>query len=90
MNPSRKQRLPWREIDGRAVVVQPIVGQVHELNGVGTFLWKQADGSRSLTEIIHALTEAFEIDAREAESDVQEFYQTLEKNGLIQWTSPGQ
>ncbi len=75
--------MPWREIDGRAVIVQPRTGAVHELNAVGTFLWKQADGRRSLDELALAVSDTFEVEPASARADAAEFFRSLADQGLL-------
>ena len=83
MNPKRLEKLPWREIDGRAVVLQPQQGQIHELNSVASFLWSSASGELELDKIVQALVENFEIDSETATLDAKEFYEELRNCGLI-------
>lgn len=87
MQPRHIALLPWREIDGRSVVMNPKRGEVHELDEVATFLWKQADGTRSVEDIAQTLAAEFEVDASVALSDAQEFFSSLEALGLIQCQS---
>ena len=87
MYPRQLVRLPWREIDGRSVVINPKRGEVHEFDEVGTFLWKNADGTRSVEDIATALTTEFEVDLSSALADTKEFYSTLDALGLIQCQS---
>lgn len=84
LKPLRKQPLPWREIDGRAVLVNPRANEVHELNPVGTFLWLHADGTRSIRELGAALSEAFEVEPEQAVADASEFFTHLARSGLIE------
>ncbi|MCM2279394.1 MAG: PqqD family protein [Oligoflexia bacterium] len=83
--PNRSSHTPWRRIDGRAVIVQPIAGRVHELNPVGTRLWENADGKRTLAEIAAEISGEFATPAEEAFGDAAEFYSELEKLGLIEF-----
>ena len=87
MIPKRIERLPWREVDGRAVVLDPRSGQVHELNLVGTFLWQNTDGKTSLESLSTLVLENFEVDPAEASSDVQDFFSTLASHGLVHWAT---
>ena len=87
MHPRQIVRLPWREIDGRSVVINPKRGEVHEFDEVGTFLWKHADGSRSVEDIADALTAEFDVDLSSALADSKDFYTSLEALGLIQCQS---
>ena len=88
--PLRVERLPWRKIDGRVVVVQPQAGQVHELNSVAAFFWEKSDGTRSGEELVALLPEEFDLDESskvEAMSDAETFFIRLESQGLIRWQS---
>lgn len=100
--PVRAARLPWRVIDGRAVIVQPGAGKVHELNPVATFLWELADGGLQLGEIARKILDRFEIHGdsasqqaeriaemmKEVQEDAIEFYLGLEDLGLLEWKDP--
>ena len=72
-------------MDGRAVILYPRKGAVHELNRAATCLWKAADGSRSVEELALVLEENFEISAEEAREDVTQFLVTLRSHELIAW-----
>lgn len=56
---------------------------MHELDEVGSFLWKAADGARSLADICAQLAEEFEVEMAQAESDASEFFGQLESLGLL-------
>jgi len=82
--PLKTSSIPWRVVDGRAVIVQPRAGSVHELNEVGTWLWSAADGRRSFVEIADDLCEEFELDsASDATRDLEDFYSRLSELGLM-------
>lgn len=82
-NPAKTERTPWREIDGRAVIIQTKAGEVHELNATATFLWRQTDGSRTVAELAEALRAEFEIDEATALADVNAFLGELAAKGLL-------
>ena len=83
-NPKRLSRLPWREVDGRMVVIQPQKGEVHELNGVGAFLWTQLDGSFSILQIAENVSNQFEVSSEIASLDVSAFVEQLSSLGLLE------
>ncbi len=83
MKPTRLPRLPWREIDGRAVVLNPRRGEVHELDPVATFLWARADGTRTTEELAALVTESFEVELEVALTDTRELMSALENRGLL-------
>jgi hypothetical protein len=59
-------------------------GRYYSLGEVGGFIWQRLDGSSSLARIARDVTGAFDVDDRQAESDVVEFVGTLEGLGLIE------
>lgn len=75
--------LPWREVDGRVVVLSPKAGTIHELNPVASFLWRHVDGKTSSAEIARKLSDAFNVEPETAEGDAETFFAELEKLALI-------
>jgi hypothetical protein len=74
-----------RTIAGETILV-PVRRRAQEmglftLNGVGTFVWKALDGTRSLREIAGAVASAFEVDPARALADVSAFGADLERTG---------
>jgi hypothetical protein len=69
------------------VVIHPARGEVHELDEVGSFLWRAADGERTLEEIGAQVAEQFEVEAVRAAGDAREFYDKLESLGLLECRS---
>ncbi len=83
IKPTRRDKLPWREMDGRAVIIDPKKGKVHELNPAATLIWKTADGSRSLQEIAELMENEFEISLEQALADAVEFLAVLKTHHLM-------
>ena len=79
----RDSRLPFQELEGQAVVVVPSRREMHELDEVATFLWRELDRSRSVAELVEALCGEFEVGPAEAERDVRAFAARLEEKGLV-------
>ena len=69
-------RFRLRDIDGKAVVITIDRNQLHVLNAVGTRVWQLMDG-RSLSAIVGAIVEEFEVDRSRAASDVRAFAERL-------------
>ena len=84
MYPKRIEKLPWRDVEGRTVVIQPRKGEIHELNSIATLLWQKADGTHSVNDMAQSITENFDIEFDQAEQDIKEFFYTLEARGLVQ------
>ena len=79
----RDARLPFQELDGQAVVVVPARREMHELDEVATFLWRELERDRSAAELVEALCGEFEVEPSRAEGDVRDFLARLEEKGLV-------
>ncbi len=83
MTPVREPNLPWREVGGRAIILSPKHGSIHELNDVGTLLWTHADGETSIESLAETLAASFDIEPATAEADARVFFAELETLGLV-------
>jgi hypothetical protein len=79
----RDGRLPWQEIDGRAVVVVPGRRELHEMDETATFLWNALASPRSEAELVEALCEAYDVEAQAAARDVRAYVAELQAKGLL-------
>ena len=79
----RDLRLPFQELDGQVVVVVPSRREMHELDEVATFLWRELGEPRSESELVEALCGEFEVERARAEGDVRDFVARLEERGLV-------
>jgi hypothetical protein len=79
----RDVRLPYQEVQGQAVVVAPARREVHEFDGTASFLWSALARERTLTELVRALCDEFEVDEKAAREDVRLFLALLEEKGLV-------
>lgn len=79
----RSPFLAWRIIDGEAIIISPQERELHNLNEVGTKIWKLADGSRTLAQIAQELTLTYEVTLEEAIQDVLAFAQELSQVGVV-------
>ena len=74
---------------GNEYVLVPITNNIADMNSVytlnetGAFIWEQIDGKRSVEEIIIELTNEYEIDKQNAESDVFTFIENMSKYLII-------
>ena len=79
----RDRGLPFQELDGQVVVVVPARREMHELDEVATFLWRELGELRSEAELIESLCGEFEVERVRAEEDVRAFVSRLEEKGLV-------
>jgi len=56
---------------------------IYTLNEVAARIWELIDGKRNMSKIRDTIVEEFEIGSQEAERDLEEFLQKLEKIGGI-------
>jgi hypothetical protein len=74
---------------GNEYVLVPITNNIADMNSVytlnetGAFIWEQIDGKRSIGEIITAVTAEYDIDFRNAETDVFSFVENMSKYLII-------
>lgn len=76
-------QLAWREIEGRVVVISPEDSMVHELNETASFIWKHADGARSVSEIASLLSVEFCVEPAQAKLDTEELLRMFAQKGLV-------
>ena len=77
-----------REIAGDYIIV-PVGAAALEFNGMitvnetGAFLWEKLREGTTREELLHAMLEEYEVSEKEAEADIQEFLQMLQKNKIL-------
>jgi len=75
---------------GNEYVLVPITNNIADMNSVytlnetGAFIWDQIDGKKTIEEIISALTDEYEIDPANAETDVFTFIDNMSKYLIVQ------
>ncbi|MEM6645467.1 MAG: PqqD family protein [Bacteroidota bacterium] len=74
------------------VLLNPESGQYLSLDGVGAFIWRLIDDTNeaSLAQIVGAVCQTYEIDAKTATQDAHQFTETLLQNGLLLTEQLGQ
>ena len=74
---------------GNEYVLVPITNNIADMNSVytlnetGAFIWDQIDGKKIIEEIISALTEEYDIDRANAETDVFTFIDNMSKYLIV-------
>ena len=76
-------RTASRVIGGEAVIVIAEENLVKVLNEVGSRIWELTDGTRTVREIAEVIYTEYEIDKDQAEQDVVEFVEELEKSNMV-------
>ena len=78
------QRFVETEIDGEAVIMNLDTGHFHALKDTGLAIWRLIDGKRSVTAIIAALLETYEVDEDRCHSDCERFLVSLWGAGFVE------
>lgn len=79
----RNEKIPWRIIEGEAILVEISTGEVIHLNEIGAEVWNYLDDKKQISEIIQHICDIFEVDKEVAQKDVLEFIQLLLDKGLV-------
>ncbi|MFA5809728.1 MAG: PqqD family protein [Thermoleophilia bacterium] len=66
-----------------AVLLHVQRGDYYSLNKVGARLWVLTDGSKTIADLAGLITQEFDISREQAEVDIIELAQQLEKEGLV-------
>ena len=83
-----KKELIKREIAGETILV-PVGKTVYDSNGLfvlnelGTFIWDILPDAETVTEIVSAVTEAYEVTSAEAEEDINQFLEKLKSLDIL-------
>lgn len=78
-----------RSIGGETLIV-PIRNRVGDLDAIysldviSSLVWGLIDGQTSLSQVLNAVCDAYDVDPEEAANDIAEFLTSLESAGLIQ------
>jgi len=79
----KNERVPWRIIEGEAILVKVDSGEVIHLNEVAAEIWRTIDGKRKISEIVDHIQKDFDVDREEAEKDTLEFIKSLSDINLV-------
>ncbi len=79
---SRKENVPWRVIEGEAILVDVGKGEVIHCNEVGASIWSFLESKKKVKDIVEYIHGEFEIDKNTAQEDTLEFVQELFEKGL--------
>ncbi len=84
--PRRLRAAPSRTIDGSAVVIQTVLGEVSMLNDVATLVWQSIDGARDEAALAKLVVNEFDVDDATALQDVIELVDELAGAKLVEIT----
>jgi coenzyme PQQ synthesis protein D (PqqD) len=81
--PVRSPSVAWQTIDGETVLLRVKETELLGLNEVGRRIWELADGTRSIDQIIEAVTAEYRVPGDAARADALRFIQEMTSIGAI-------
>lgn len=78
----RNPDVSWRVIEGQAVLVFNIEGEVQVLNEVGTYIWEHVE-EEDVDSLARNIAETFAVSEEEARRDLLAFLQDLRRSGAL-------
>ncbi|MCK4936453.1 MAG: PqqD family protein [Elusimicrobiales bacterium] len=80
---SKNKKIPYRIIEGEAVLVDVDRGEVIHLNSVGAGIWDFIGEKTKIGDIANHICEKFDIENDAAAIDVLEFVSSLNEKGFV-------
>jgi hypothetical protein len=81
--PRRREGAISRSAADATIVLDTRRGTYFTLDEVGTVVWDLCDGTRTLDEIVAAVTEAYEVAPDQAEADIRQLLDELAAEELV-------
>lgn len=73
-----------QDVDGEIVVLDLARGEYYGLNEVGSRIWVLLTQGKTLAQVLQALTEEYEANSAQVESDMLAFIAELQSRGLVE------
>jgi hypothetical protein len=74
----------WERVDGGAVILDAIEGELVRFNGVGDRIWQSLDGAMTAADLGRLLSEEYDAAAATLAKDAAAFLARLEKMELVE------
>lgn len=72
------------EVKGNAVLLQLKNGKYYNLNGVGSVIWEQLKTPTTIDALVDAVTERFDVERAQCQSDVERLVSELSDAGFVE------
>jgi hypothetical protein len=76
-------RIVESEVDGNISLFDPDTGEVSMLNDTASDLWRLADGSQTIEEMIELAARAYGVEPSSIADEVRATVETFEKKGFL-------
>lgn len=81
--PKQNEDVHSTVLDGESVLLNLSTGRYYTLNAVGSVVWEQCTGARSLGSILSRISERFDVTSQQAQSDLVDLVIQLCQEGLL-------
>lgn len=71
------------EVGGQIVLLHVVTGYFHELNAVGSYVWRQIAAPQTLAELAARALRDFRADGDACRRDIEDFVRDLHGRGLV-------
>ena len=75
--------LPWQQLDGQIVILNPKDNLAFELNEVGSRVWQAIDSKSDFQSLISELELEFDVEREQLEADIKHWAAQLVDEGLL-------
>jgi PqqD family protein of HPr-rel-A system len=82
--PKVRDDLSVVELDGEAVVYDPLSGDIHHLNPSATTVFSLLDGRATVSESARVIADAYRVELSEVEPEFRVILRRFESAGLIE------
>ena len=80
---SKTQNVAFRTIQGQAYIVNTKTSMLHELDEVGTCIWENLNGKKTVDELARRVSDEYAVDFQTAKSDLIEYAVSLKELGVV-------
>jgi hypothetical protein len=81
--PQRRSDVRVHELDGEALIFDPVSADTHRLNETALFVWRHCDGRHSAGQVAQKLTQAYDVSVEVAVECVMRVVDQFESSGLL-------
>lgn len=81
--PEQRLDITLHELDGEALIYDPVTTCTHQLNSTALFIWRQCDGAHLLGQISEALASVYDVSDQEAVVHSQRLITELKTKKLL-------
>jgi len=80
----RNKDMVWRMVGNEVFIINKDGTVIHQLNIVGSEIWKSSEGNLTISQIIENICNSFEIGADQVNADTIQFVENMLAQGLVE------